>query len=91
MNDPLKAVKALMDATGGAGHQFESTYNPAAKFGLQKPARDITLWGKPQAYRTENKFLQAMNPNAFRSAADKRPDLPAAPSVGSLLGKGGGK
>lgn len=89
MSDYLKTFKALMDARGGAGHQFEKTYNPAARFGLQKPARDITLWGKPEAVRTDNKLLQALNPNAFRDPADPT-DLPAAPSLGTLLGAGPG-
>lgn len=88
MNNLLRGAKALMDASGGAGHAFEKTYNPAAKYGLKGPARDITLWDKPQAFQTDNKFLNALNPNAFRpDAGDHEP--PVVPSVGSVLGKGG--
>ncbi len=88
MNNFFKGLKALADASGGAGHQFEKTYNPAAKYGLQKPARDIALFGKPTAFKTDSKFLNVLNPNAFRPDADSNPP-PMAPSVGSMLGKGG--
>lgn len=88
MNDLLRSAKALMDAKGGAGHQFEKTYNPASKYGLKGPARDITLWGKPEAFQTDNRFLNALNPNAFRPDADRHPPS-GAPALGSMLGKGG--
>ena len=88
MNDILRNFKALMDARGGAGHQFESTYNPAAKYGLQKPARDITLWGKPEVVETDNKFLNILNPNAFRTTGEAGA-TPKPLALGSIPGKGG--